>query len=315
MTVAQYVYGPVCSRRLGRSLGIDLVPFKTCSYDCIYCQLGRTTNLTLERREYVPIAQLLEELRQKLATSSKPDYITLAGSGEPTLNSGLGDLIEDIKGITTIPVAVLTNGSLLWMPEVRKELMGADLVVPSLDAGDEALFRHVNRPHKDLDFKQMIDGLTIFCREFPGRVWLEVFLLAGITGILHEVEKIAALVKRIQPERVQLNTVVRPPAEDFAFAVPMARMEGFTGLFPVQAEVITEKAMGEETLGAPEQETVDQGILSLVSRRPCPLTEIAAVLAMPPNEALKHLQGLMKSHLVSAVSKNGRLYYQTVRPS
>ncbi|MBN2512679.1 MAG: radical SAM protein, partial [Sedimentisphaerales bacterium] len=153
----EYIFGPVPSRRLGRSLGVDLVPFKTCSYDCIYCQLGRTTNKTLERKEWLPLAEITDQLKQKLYL--KPDYITLSGSGEPTLFSRCRDLIGKIKESTDVPVAVLTNGSLLWMPEVRESLLEADLVIPSLDAGSERLFQYVNRPHPDISFDKMLEGL------------------------------------------------------------------------------------------------------------------------------------------------------------
>ena len=182
-TVYRHVYGPVPSRRLGRSLGIDLVPFKTCTYDCVYCQLGRTTNKTIDRQEYVPIKDVLTELEQKLAAGDIPDYISLAGSGEPTLNLGIGRLIAEIKSLTDIPVAILTNGSLLWMPDVQDALMAADLVLPSLDAGDEHLFQYVNRPHEEISFERMVDGIATFTRRFPGEVWLEILLLWRVTGL------------------------------------------------------------------------------------------------------------------------------------
>jgi wyosine [tRNA(Phe)-imidazoG37] synthetase (radical SAM superfamily) len=180
-----HVFGPVPSRRLGRSLGVDLVPFKTCSYDCIYCQLGHTTNKITQRARWVNWDTVLEELRKKL--SSQPDYITLSGSGEPTLHAGLDELIEAIKAITRVPVAVLTNGSLLWQTDLRRELQGADLVIPSLDAGDDMRFRYINRPHESIIFQRMIDGLVAFGEEFRGQYWMEVFLLAGYTGIDAEV--------------------------------------------------------------------------------------------------------------------------------
>jgi len=153
------LYGPVPSRRLGRSLGIDLVPFKTCTYDCIYCQLGKTTNKTTERLNYVPVADVLREVREKLSTGVGCDYISMAGSGEPTLHASLGELISKIKEMTDIPVAVITNGSLLYLPEVRESLLKADLVIPSLDAGDAQLFEYVNRPHENIVFERMIEGL------------------------------------------------------------------------------------------------------------------------------------------------------------
>ena len=219
----RYIFGPVPSRRLGRSLGVDLVPFKTCTYDCIYCQLGRTTNKTVERREWVPLDDVLAELKDKLATS--PDYITLSGSGEPTLHSRIGEVIEQIRSLTDVPVAVLTNGSLLWQEDVRRQLVTADLVVPSLDAGNRTVFQVVNRPHPDISFEKLLEGLAAFRNEYGGMYWLEVFVLAGYTAIPAEAQKLAECVRRIAPDRVQLNTVTRPPAEDYAMAVDRQRLE------------------------------------------------------------------------------------------
>ena len=171
------VFGPVPSRRLGRSLGVDLVPFKTCTYDCSYCQLGRTTRLTVERKEWVPMDAILDELKRKL--TCRPDYITLTGSGEPTLHSCLGQLIEHIQAMTRIPIAVLTNGSLLWQHEVRKELALADVVLPSMDAGGAFTFTCINRPQASLSFETLVEGLVEFRRAFSGHYWLEVFLWGG----------------------------------------------------------------------------------------------------------------------------------------
>jgi wyosine [tRNA(Phe)-imidazoG37] synthetase (radical SAM superfamily) len=180
--IFKYVYGPVPSRRLKRSLGVDLVPFKTCTYDCIYCQLGRTTEKTNLLKEYAPIERILAELKKKLALGPRPDYVTLSGSGEPTLHCRIGELIHQIKRVTPIPLAVLTNGSLLWSRCVQDALMEADLVLPSLDAGDERLFRYVNRPDELIQFETMVQGLREFNARFKKPVWLEVFLLAGVTG-------------------------------------------------------------------------------------------------------------------------------------
>ncbi len=178
--MSRYIFGPVPSRRLGRSLGVDLVPFKTCTYDCIYCQLGRTPCTTTERKEWVPLDGVLEDLRQKLST--RPDYITLSGSGEPTLYSRLDELIDRIKTMTDVPVAVLTNGALFADKELRRQLMEADLVVPSLDAGDEAMFQMVNRPHQDISFEHMLQGLIDFRREYQGKYWLEGVRHRGLHG-------------------------------------------------------------------------------------------------------------------------------------
>ena len=194
-----YIYGPVPSRRLGRSLGIDFVPFKTCTYDCIYCQLGRTTNKTTQREAWLSAEIIIDQLKNKLHT--KPDYITLSGSGEPTLFSTIGEIICRIKEITDIPVAVLTNGSLLWLPEVRNSLMAADLVLPLLDAGSDQLFRYINRPHRDISFNRMPEGLVKFRDEYSGKYWLEVFLLSGVTTVEAHINMLAHCIRMICPGR------------------------------------------------------------------------------------------------------------------
>jgi len=304
------IFGPVPSRRLGRSLGIDLIPFKTCTYDCIYCQLGRTTCRTLERREWFPLDEIVAELRDRL--SSKPDYITLAGSGEPTLYARIGELIDRIRSMTDIPVAVLTNGSLLWREEIRRELLGADLVIPSLDAGDEVMFRAVNRPHPGIAFETMLDGLAAFRREYHGEYALEVFLLASHTGIREEVAKIRRCVERIRPGRVQLNTAVRPPAEDYAAAVTPERLETLAGMFDPRAEVIADF---RNVHGEPEFRGGREQVIELLRRRPCTADDVAAGLGMHVTEAIKYLEELTREDLATLVSGHhaGRIVYRAVR--
>ena len=304
----KHVYGPVPSRRLGRSLGVDLVPFKTCSYDCVYCQLGRTTTKTTERKEYVPVEEVLSELREKLAAGEPCDFIGLAGSGEPTLHSGIGTLVREIKRMTKTPVAVLTNGSLLWMEEVREALSGADLVLPSLDAGDAHLFEWVNRPAEGISFERMVDGLESFTKRFRGEVWLEVLLLDGVTAYPAQVDKIAALVRRIGPSRVQLNTVSRPPAELFAKPVPEGRMLALASLFPGRVEVLTvrEEPGGTGGSGAGPGEP---DILTLLARRPCTAFDVAVGLGLHLTEALKHLDHLCAAGRVKAATADGRTFY------
>jgi wyosine [tRNA(Phe)-imidazoG37] synthetase (radical SAM superfamily) len=302
------VYGPVPSRRLGRSLGIDLVPFKTCSYDCIYCQLGRTTEKTITRREYVPIAPILGELKERCAAGVKADYITLAGSGEPTLHNEIGGLIRGIKTLTDIPVAVLTNGSLLWDPEVRDSLQEADLVIPSLDAGDERLFRYVNRPYAGISFGRMVDGLAGFTAGFGGEVWLEVFLLADLTGTPSEARKIASLAKAIKPKRIQLNTVRRPPAESFARPLTAPEMESLSGLFAGGAEVILAEAGGQPP-AADGSGVSDADILAILRRHPCTARDAAEALGMHATEALKRLEALAASGKVKTAVQDGKTFY------
>ncbi|MCU0586069.1 MAG: radical SAM protein [Desulfobacterales bacterium] len=246
MTVERliHVYGPVASRRLGRSLGVDLVPFKTCTYNCIYCQLGPTTNQTLRLDEYVPVDDLVAQVKQKLSGPLQPDVVTLAGAGEPTLHARIGEIIHRIKRLTTLPVAVLTNGSLLWSRCVQESLLDADLVLPSLDAGDAERFQQVNRPHPHIYFETMVNGIAEFTRRFRKPVWLEVFLLEGQTESPADVERIAARVREIAPAKVQLNTVSRPPCEENARPVPVERLAALAALFEPPAEVISEAPAG-----------------------------------------------------------------------
>lgn len=306
------VYGPVPSRRLGRSLGVDLVPFKICSYDCIYCQLGRTTNKTIERHEFVPVDHILRELTQRLQGGPRPDFIGLAGSGEPTLHARIGEAIAKIKRLTDIPVAVLTNGSLLWSPEVRADLAEADVVMPSLDAGRRETFERVNQPHPDLSFERMTDGLVTFSREFKGKVWLEVFVLADITDCADEMRRIAAITETMRPARVQLNTVARPPAEIGALAVATETLNGMGGLFSMPCEIIAESHTEPPAHASPSSAPEDE-IIALVSRRPCTVEGIARGLGLTPNEVLKHLDALGTQGAVRAAREGQLLFYEAVR--
>jgi wyosine [tRNA(Phe)-imidazoG37] synthetase (radical SAM superfamily) len=308
----RYVYGPVPSQRLGLSLGVDLVPFKTCTYDCIYCQLGRTSHKTATRQEYVPIADVICELEKKLAEGPAPDYVTLSGSGEPTLNARIGQLLGKIKKLTSIPVAVLTNGSLLWRPEVQDALMEADLVLPSLDAGDDFLFQYVNRPHEEIAFDRMVQGLAEFTGRFAKPVWLEIFLLAGVTGLTPEVEKIAALARRIKPERVQLHTVSRPPAEEYACPVSWMKMQEFAALFAGKVEVISSGEY-EKSRSEVWNEATDADILALLSRRPCTIQGISTGLGLQAGEVAERLAALAALEAVMPVQRNGAIFYKLMR--
>lgn len=301
-----HIFGPVPSRRLGRSLGVDLVPFKTCSYDCIYCQLGRTTSKTIERREWVVLDEVLEELKDKLAT--KPDYITLSGSGEPTLYSRLDELIDGIRSMTDIPIAALTNGSLLWQKDVRRQLRDAHLVVPSLDAGHNGVFQAANRPHEDITFEKMLDGLISFRREYQGEYWLEVFVLAGYTAVDNEIAQMVECVKRIKPDLVQLNTVTRPAAEDYAIMVDPARMNEIAKRFDPEAQVIADyRGVHAQT----DFQAGRESVLEMIQRRPCSLEDIANGLNMHRNEVIKYITEIEASGVLTKQSSAGRLYYST----
>ncbi len=302
----QYVFGPVLSRRLGRSLGVDLIPSKTCVYDCVYCQLGRTTRRTSERGEWTPVNEVLDEVARALERS-RPDYITLAGSGEPTLHAGLGAVIAGIKALCDIPVAVLTNGALLGCPDVQHDLLAADVVIPSLDAGDAPAFAKVNRPDPAVRFAPMVEGLAGFRSIYPGAYWLEVLLLAGVTDSDEQVRKIAACARRIRPDRVQLNTVTRPSAESGRLAVPREKLEALTRMFHPPAEVVAdfpEAHTGSLTAADPD------AVIAMTRRHPCTVADLEQGLGLSQSAAQQCLDALLAEGAVEVVHIQGRAYYQ-----
>jgi len=305
----KYVFGPVPSRRLGLSLGVDLVALKTCTYDCVYCQIGRTSNRTVERRVYNPVEEVLRDIRTALERGPTPDYVTLSGSGEPTLHSGFGEVIRGVKGFSDVPVALLTNGSLFFDAQVREAALQADLVLPSLDAGDEATFQRVNRPHSALTLAQVVEGLVDFRREFAGAIWLEVFLVAGMTDTPEAVAKMKRLADRIKPDKIQLNTAVRPTAERYVCGVGKDRLEELAGIFEPPGEVIASFPRHEVR----SRFVADrQKVLALLRRRPCTVEDVAYGLEVHLNEAIKHLTDLAEAGLIERERRAAGEYFKAV---
>jgi len=305
----RYLFGPVPSRRFGRSLGIDLTPLKTCSFDCVFCQLGRTQQKTITRKIYVPIDDVIAELDDWLETDGNADYITLAGSGEPTLHAEFGRVLEHLKE-NTIPSVLLTNGSLLHIKEVRDAAAFADIVKVSLSAWDQRSFEWVNRPHRQLQFKRVADGQKIFKKQFAGELWAEVFLLTGINSKPENVKKIAAVIKEINPDRIQLNTVARPPAEDFAAALPESKLTSLARLFDPCGEIIADFNKSKAfSINVRDSEAT---ILSMLQRRPCTIDQIALIFGMHINEVSKILGHLMRKGFINMVYKDNTVYYRSV---
>lgn len=211
----KYVFGPVPSRRLGQSLGIDTIPLKTCNWNCVYCQLGRTQPLTNKRIDYYPKEEILQEIQESLNShpAGEIDWVTFVGSGEPTLHANIGWLIRQVKKITHLPVAVITNGSLLNLAEVREDLLIADAVLPSIDAGTPDLYRQINRPHPALPYESFIEGLINFQREYQGNLWIEVMLVRGLNDTEDALWAIAGALAKIKPDEVHINQPTRPPVE------------------------------------------------------------------------------------------------------
>lgn len=305
----KYIFGPVPSRRLGRSLGVDLVPYKTCTFDCIYCDLGRTTHKTTFRESYVKPEEIRRELELVLPTlSKKPNYITLSGSGEPTLNQNIGDIIHAIKDLTSIPLAVLTNGSLLSIEEIRRELIEADVVLPTLDAVNDVTFQCLNRPPPLLKIEEIISGLIQFRKQYRGQIWLEVVFCRGINDDRGEIEKLKGVIERIQPDRVQLNTPVRPPAEEFAYPLTTDQLEEIRKKLGDKAEIISEFAapLGEEVNSVKDTE-----ILNLIKRRPCTTEDISKALGLRMDEVVKHLDQLRKTGTIRYRMYDHHCYFES----
>lgn len=306
----RYLYGPVPSRRLGLSLGVDIVPFKVCTLDCVYCQLGKTTRKTTERAGYVSAQEVLAELRQKLARGLRADFITIGGSGEPTLNSHIGEIIDGIKEITDIPVAVLTNGTLLFRPDVRADCAKADVVLPSLDAGDKRAFEQVNCPHKDILIENLISGLCDFRNEFAGQIWLEVFLVEGLNTDARQIGEIKKAVERIRPDKVHLNTAVRPTAQADIKKVDIEKLEAIATNFGGNCEVVADfppARYGEHI------ESKAEDVLSMLKRRPCSINDICSGLGIHRNEALKYVTALQKQGVINSFEKDGVTFFKSIR--
>ncbi|MFA5119036.1 MAG: radical SAM protein [Candidatus Omnitrophota bacterium] len=238
----RYIYGPLKSRRLGFSLGISLTPYKICSFDCVYCQLGKTTVKTMERKDYFNADEILAEMRSWFQynpeAAKQLNFITFSGSGEPLLNKKIGELIYQIKKLSALPVAVITNGSLLSLPEVRQELLGADLVIPSLNAATAKAFEKIDRPDPSLKIEDVINGLVEFRKAFRGKIWLEVMLVKGINDDMSHIKKLKAAIEQIEPDQVQLNSPVRTTAEKDIEAVDKEILEKIKGMLGDRCEII-----------------------------------------------------------------------------
>jgi wyosine [tRNA(Phe)-imidazoG37] synthetase (radical SAM superfamily) len=294
-----YLFGPVLSRRLGLSMGVDLLKYKTCNLDCVYCELGRTACLTSCRDRFVPGQKVLKEI--ELRRDEPFDYLTFAGSGEPTLSLDLGEVVSQAKKIVDSPVAVITNSTLLSSPSLRKELAAADVVLPSLDAASQEAFYAINRPAAGLFADEMIQGLKDFRREFSGEIWLEVMLVRGIND--HEAESIARAAEAAEPDRIQLNTVVRPPAEPVQ-PLSQEEMQRMLEIFP-GAELIP-----DWDWSIPGH--IRDRLVGLLSGRECTLDEIGLHLDLTGSDAIKYCKILEKDGVISRKLHQGNLYFHVV---
>ncbi len=294
------------------SLGIDLVPKKVCSLNCVYCEVGRTTGLTAERKEYVLFDKVIAELDHYFKNNPDPDYLTFSGSGEPTLNSRLGDVIVYLKKMRPdIPIAVLTNGTLLSDKKMRDELMGADVVLPSLDAATEAVFQKINRPVSGLSIDTVIDGLVEFGKSFKGKIWLEVFILPGYNYDENEILEIGKAIKRINPDSVQLNTLDRPGAEDNLISASRDELEKVMELLEIDnVEIIA--ALNKKRKAVSFRKDIENAILGTISRRPCTVDDLSEILDMPIVEVNKYIRILETENRIESVQLERGAFFQVV---
>ena len=306
----KYVFGPVSSKRLGQSLGVDLLPPKSCTWNCIYCQLGKSRKFVTERQEFFPREEILEEVREALTVNTGLDWITFVGSGETMLYKGIGWLVAEVKKLTNTPVAVITNGSLLYLPEVRQELLQADAVLPSLNSGSEDLYELIDRPAAGLTFLQHREGLKAFRREYKGRLWIEVMLLGGINDTDVALNDLANVLEEIHPDMVHLVLPTRPAPEQEIRLPSDERLEQAIAILSKVAVVINPLKGNMDLRNAPD---MLEAITAIVSRHPVQQRELhKAVADCFPGEAQKAddiLSGLFASGRFGLVEHNGEPYW------
>jgi wyosine [tRNA(Phe)-imidazoG37] synthetase (radical SAM superfamily) len=304
----RHIFGPVPSRRLGISLGLDIIPFKTCSLDCLYCECGRTTRLTCDRRRFFPPRRLLEEMAETLPAIPHLDFITFSGSGEPTLNSDLGYFIREIKKTSAVPLAVLTNGTLLFREDVRRDLLAADVVLPSLDSARTGSFSRINQPCPGLELESIVTGMETFRAEFSGKIWLEVFILKGVNDGAGDIEALYAALRRIRPDKVQLNTLDRPPACPGVESVDFARLERIREQWPGLPVEIIKRARSREEIPA-FSFNLEKSLLNTIRRRPLTLDDLVTLTAMDEGELRRYLDVLEREKKIRPVIQDGKIFF------
>jgi wyosine [tRNA(Phe)-imidazoG37] synthetase (radical SAM superfamily) len=308
----KYIFGPIPSRRLGQSLGIDPVPLKTCNWNCVYCQLGRSMPLTFERGEYVPRHELVAEVEQAL-TAYRPgeiDWVTFVGSGEPTLHSSLGWMIRQVKVRTKLPVAVITNGSLLYRPEVHDELSAADAILPTLDAGNAWLYRQINRAAPAFTFNRLVEGLYLFRQKYSGKLWIELMLIQGMNDTEEALQELAVLLNHIQPDQVHITLPIRPPAESW---VRLPDEAGLQRAKEILGEVASVCAPALAEARSARVGDLAETILGVVTRHPMQEKELLILLShWSTEEVCTALDDLASRSEVQAVEREGLHYWSAM---
>ncbi|RLD77184.1 MAG: radical SAM protein [Bacteroidetes bacterium] len=306
----KYLFGPVPSRRLGMSLGIDLVPHKVCTLNCVYCECGKTTNLTTERKEYIPYSELIEELDHFFENSPDPDYFTFSGSGEPTLNSRIADVLDYLKAKKPhIPVAVLTNGTLLYNKKVRDDLSLADIVLPSLDAASHFTFIKIDRPNHDLSIESYIQGLIDFRKEFQGKIWLEVLILPEFNDSIKELKLLKGAFLKINPDKIQINTLDRPGTVEELRPARISELRCIVKFWKLDNVEIIASVPERKDIKSYRQDT-ESAILETIARRPCVVDDLAKILGTHASEINKYLGVLENEHKIETIRQERGVFYR-----
>jgi len=307
----KYLFGPVPSRRLGMSLGVDLVPHKVCSLNCIYCECGRTTNLTILRKEYTPCDEVIAELKGYMKNNPAPDYFTFSGAGEPTLNSRIGDVLDFIKkNWPDIPVALLTNGSLFNHEQVRKQILKADLVLPSLDAASDSTFHKIDRPFHEITIEEYIQGLVDFRKEYKGTIWLEVLILPDINDGIKDLQLLKNAISKINPDKIQLNTLDRPGTINNLRPANKAELQQIMDSWDFTNTEIIASVPERKDMKSYREDT-ENAILETISRRPCTLNDLGTILGIHINEINKYLGVLDGDGKIETNRQKRGVFYQT----
>ncbi len=276
--ISQYVFGPVPSRRFGRSLGVNPLPRKTCNYSCIYCQLGRTPKLRTERKEFYPAETVVEGVRKAVERADEAiDYITFMGDGEPTLAANLGEMAEGVRTFWDGKMALITNGSLFYDEDVRRDAEHFDVVSPTVSAGDERTYRLIHRPPRSLSFEKVFEGLRLLKEWIPGKVWAEMMLVGGVNDSLASLLSIRKVVREIGPDRLYVTVPTRPPAEAWALPPSKESLRRVFDLFP-EARDLTEPEEGPFLRNEEEREAE---IVQIARKHPLREDQAFELLAMP----------------------------------
>jgi wyosine [tRNA(Phe)-imidazoG37] synthetase (radical SAM superfamily) len=308
----KYLFGPVPSRRLGMSLGVDLVPKKVCSLNCVYCEVGETTHLTTDRKEYVKYDKIVTELKQFMSNKPNIDYITFSGSGEPTLNSRIGEVLTFVKqNYADVKTAILTSGALLSNSELRSELLEADVILPSLDAGNQLVFKKINRPNPKLNMDTYIQGLIDLRKEYKGKIWLEVFLLKGYNDSTEELKLLKKAILKIKPDIVQLNTLDRPGTIEGLVALTKEELQKVIDLWDIpNVEIIASAALRTDIDSYSTD--IEGTILATIARRPCTLGDLNQILGIHINEINKYLGTLEMNSKIKTTTLERGIFYELI---